>query len=74
MTSGLSACTTCSSEDYERICAGWAGKFNENLEQIISIESVNYLVDRARWVVRPKIGCVLPKVTDEDDCEYQDGV
>jgi hypothetical protein len=65
-------CTTWSPEDYERICADWAGKLSETLERIISVEIVSYLVDRARWEVRPKMVRLLAKVTDEDDREYQD--
>ncbi|MGH3788908.1 MAG: AAA family ATPase [Pseudonocardiaceae bacterium] len=65
-------CTTCSSEDYERISADWAGKLSETLERIVSVEILSYLVDRARWEVRPKMVRLLAKVTDEDDREYQD--
>lgn len=56
---------------YEQESGEWAGKLSQLWERMISMEIVNYVVDRATTQVQPRMFRVIARITPTDDNEFQ---
>jgi hypothetical protein len=60
-------------EEYHRQTSLWAGRLSQTYEHVISSEIANRLFDRSTAEVRPLMFRILPKISEEDYKEFQDG-
>lgn len=56
---------------YEEQCGDWAGKLSQLWERMISMEIVNYVVDRSTTQVQPRMFRLFAQITDADNEEFQ---
>lgn len=63
--------TSWGQSQYEVESGEWAGKLSQLWERMISMEIVNYVVDRATTQVQPKLFRVIARITEADDAEFQ---
>ncbi|HKR81519.1 MAG TPA: AAA family ATPase [Candidatus Saccharimonadales bacterium] len=62
-----------SQEEYLREVSGWAGCLSETYERIVSSEIANKIFDRGTAEVKTLMFRILPKITEQDNTDFQDG-
>lgn len=58
-------------QQYEQMCADWAGKLSETWERILHLEIAQPIFDLNSSEVRPKMLKVVARVTSEDEQQFQ---